>query len=253
MSFSSSEHAVAAAATATPANVRLDPFNEDNVHLWFNSHDAEFANNKIVKSSDKFSLARVKLPKSITDIYSEELDACRDQADAYDALQSFIISQFGKSKWAAYFDLLHLPCTVESIKPSEMYAKLKRLLPFGADKNNDMFLAMFLMRLPPSIREQVGAAEHTTISAMVKHADGVWSFTGGPDQVVAAAVEKCSRSHAISPGRHGDKKGNRSKSRSANPVSFQNFRNPPNGSCKFHNYYGVRANKCVPSCNQSEN
>ena len=111
---------------------------------------------------------------------------------------------------------------------------------------------MFLLRLPPSTREQVGAADHATAAAMVSYADHVWSFRGGPDPVVAAAEHR-SRSPASSPGRRGDKKGERSKSRSANPVSFQNFKNPPNGLCKFHNYYGVRANKCVPPCNQLEN
>ena len=141
---------------------------------------------------------------------------------------------------------------MEDIRPSLMYGKLRSLLPYGADCNNEIFLAMFLLRLPPSVREQVGAADHTTAAAMVSHADRVWSFRGGPDPVVAAAAEHRSRSPA-SPGRRSDKKGKRSKSRNANPVSFQNFRNPPNGSCKFHNYYGVRANKCVPPCNQSEN
>ena len=72
-----------------------------------------------------------KLPKSITDIYTKELEACRLQADAYDALRSFIVSQLGKSKWASYCELLRLPCTVENIKPSEVYAKLKRHLPYG--------------------------------------------------------------------------------------------------------------------------
>jgi len=86
MSFLLADAAAAVAAAATPSNDRLDPFNEDNVHLWFKSHEDEFANNKIVKSTDKFSLTRAKLPKSILDIYTEELDACRDQADAYDAL-----------------------------------------------------------------------------------------------------------------------------------------------------------------------
>ena len=98
MSFSVSDAAAAVAAAATPQNVRLNPFNKDNVHLWFKSHEDEFTTNKIVKSTDKFSLARAKLPKSILDIYSEELDACRDQADAYDALRTFVISQFGKCK-----------------------------------------------------------------------------------------------------------------------------------------------------------
>ena len=134
-----------------------------------------------------------------------------------------------------------------------MLSQLKSLLPFGADVNSEMFMAMFLMRLPPSIREQVGTADRSTISAMVKHADRVWSFRGSPDPVVAAAAEQGSRSPAFSPNRRSDRKANRSKSRSANPVSFQNFKNPPKGSCKFHKYYGVRANKCVPPCNQSEN
>ena len=142
---------------------------------------------------------------------------------------------------------------MEHVKPSEVYAKLKRHLPYGADCNNNMFLAMFLLRLPPSTHEHVGAAEHMTIAAMVKHADRVWSFCGSQDQVVAAAAEKRSRSPAFSPGRRGDKKSNRSNSRSSNPVTFQNFKNPSKGSCKFHNYYRVRPNKCVPPCNQSEN
>ena len=253
MSFLSAEPAVAAAATATPNNVRLDAFNEDNIDQWFQSHRFEFHNNQIVKPADKSSLARVKLPKSITGVYMAELDALFLQDDPYEALCDFIVSQFGRNKWAAYFDLLRLPCTVEDTKPSLMYARLKRFLPHRADQNNELFMAMFLLCLPPSTREQVGAADHTTVAAMVKHADRVWLFRSGSDPVVATAAEHRSRSPASSPGRRVDKKSKRSKSRSANPVSFQNFRNPPNGSCKFHNYYGVRANKCVPPCNQSEN
>ena len=104
-----------------------------------------------------------------------------------------------------------------------MYSKLKSLLPFGADQNNEIFMAMFLLRLPPSTREQVGSADHATVAAMVSHADRVWSFRGGSDQKVAAAAEHRSRSPAPAPGQRSDKKGKCSKSRSANPVSFQNL------------------------------
>jgi hypothetical protein len=176
MSFLSAEPAVAAATTATPNNVRLDAFNEDNIDQWFQSHRFEFHNNQIVKPADKSSLARVKLPKSITGVYMAELDALFLQDDPYEALCDFIVSQFGRNKWAAYFDLLRLPCTVEDTKPSLMYARLKSLLPTGADSNNEIFMAMFLLRLPPSTREQVGATNHATVTAMVKHADRVWSF-----------------------------------------------------------------------------
>jgi len=41
ISYSSAEPAVAAAATATIHNVRIDAFNEDNVEQWFVSHQAE--------------------------------------------------------------------------------------------------------------------------------------------------------------------------------------------------------------------
>ena len=245
--------AVAAAAAATPHLVRLDEFNENNVEHWFNSHTWQFLNCKITKSAEKYSLARAKLPRSITDAYTSELDALFQQDDPYEALRHFLITQFGKSKWISYFELLSLPVVAEEGRPSAVYQKLKSFLPFGADQNNEIFMAMFLLRLPPSIREQVGSADHTTVADMVRHADRVWSFRGGSDQTVAAATEHRSRSPVTSPGRRTDKKGRRSKSRGANPASFQNFRNPPNGSCKFHNYFGVRAHKCVPPCNQSEN
>ena len=81
MSFPATDAAVAATATATPALVCLDAFNEENVEQWFESHRFEFHNNKITKSADKYSLARAKLPKSIMDVYTVELDALLQQDD----------------------------------------------------------------------------------------------------------------------------------------------------------------------------
>jgi len=140
------------------------------------------------------------------DAYTRELDALFLQEDPYEALRHFMISHFGKSKWISYFELLRLPVTVEDIRPSAVYSKLKSLLPFVSDQNYYIFMSIFLLRLPPSILEQVGSAEHATVAAMVSHADRVWSFRGGQDPVVAAATEHRSRSPASSPGQRGDKK-----------------------------------------------
>jgi hypothetical protein len=38
---------------------------------------------------------------------------------------------------------------------------------------------MFLIRLPPSMRETVGAGAHKTAAAMVKAADALWDARGG--------------------------------------------------------------------------
>jgi hypothetical protein len=51
--------------------------------------------------------------------------------------------------------------------------KLKQSLPQGVSPDNDLFLAMFLIRLPPSMREAVGSGNHKTVVAMVKAADAL--------------------------------------------------------------------------------
>jgi hypothetical protein len=52
---------------------------------------------------------------------------------------------------------------------------------------------MFLIRLPPSMRETVGAGAHGTAAAMVKAADALWDAQGGRDPTVAAASTQGSR------------------------------------------------------------
>ncbi len=108
---------------------------------------------------------------------------------------------------------------MQGLKPSVLMGKLKQHLPAGVSPDNDLFLAMFLVRLPPSMRETVGAGNHTTAAAMVKAADSLWDARGGHDPTVAAAMTQ----------------------------------NPGNGVCKFHNYYANRAHRCAPPCAWSEN
>jgi hypothetical protein len=85
-----------------------------------------------------------------------------------------LLGQFGKSKWQSYFDLLHLPMEMQGLKPSILMGKLKQHLPPGVSPDTDLFLAMFLIRLPPSMREAVGAGNLKTVAAIVKAADTLW-------------------------------------------------------------------------------
>jgi hypothetical protein len=126
--------------------------------------------------------------------------------------------------------------------------KLKQHLPPSVSPDNDLFLAMFLVRLPPSMRETVGAGNHTTAAAMVKAADALWEVQGGHDPTVAAATTQQSRSPAPNNRRRGNKRGGnaRSKSRPPSRPDFHSFQNPSNGMCKFHNYYANRAHRCAP-------
>jgi hypothetical protein len=103
-------------------------------------------------------------------------------------LKNTLLRQFGKSKWQSYFELLRIPMEMQGLKPSVLMGKLKQHLPPGVSLNNELFLAMFLVCLPPSMRETVGAGNHTTAAAMVKAVDAPWDAQGGHDPTVAAAT-----------------------------------------------------------------
>ncbi len=166
-----------------------------------------------------------------------------------------MLGQFGKNKWQSYFELLCLPMEMQGLKPSVLMGKLKQYLPPGVSPDNDLFLTMFLIHLPPSMRATVGAGTHETAAAMVKTADALWDAQGGHDPTVAAASTQRSRSPTPRSGKRSDKRsGNaRPKSRPPSRPDFHSFQNPVIGMCKFHNYYANRANRCIPPCSWSEN
>jgi hypothetical protein len=103
-------------------------------------------------------------------------------------LKNTLLGQFGKSKWQSYFELLHLPMEMQSLKPSVLMGKLKQYLPPGISHDNDLFHSMFLIPFPPSMRETIGAGTHGMAAAMVKAADALWDAQGSHDPTVAAGA-----------------------------------------------------------------
>jgi hypothetical protein len=63
---------------------------------------------------------------------------------------------------------------MQGLKPSVLMGKIKQHLPPGVLPNNDLLIAMFLICLPPSMRETVGAGALKTAAAMVKAVDALW-------------------------------------------------------------------------------
>ncbi len=245
-------HPVVATATT---QVKLCPYDEEEPHIWFRLIEAQFAAAGIRSQKLKYANALTSLPKQVLRDILDTLDVCNDSDEPFDHLKNTLLGQFGKSKWQSYFELLCLPMEMQGLKPSILMGKLKQHLPPGASPDNDLFLAMFLVRLPLSMRETVGAGNHTTAAAMVKAADALWDARGGHNPTVAAATTQRSRSPAPNSGRRGDKRGSnaRSKSRPPSRPHFYSFQNPGNGICKFHNYYAHKAHRCVPPCAYSEN
>ncbi len=159
---------VTAAATS---QVKLCPFDEEEPHVWFRLIEAQFAAAEIKSQKLKYTNALASLPKQVLRDILDTLDACNNSDELFDFLKNTLLGQFGKSKWQSFFELVRLPLEMQGLKPSVLMGKLKQHLSPGVSPDNDLFLAMFLIRLPPSMRETVGAGAHGMAAAMVKAAD----------------------------------------------------------------------------------
>jgi hypothetical protein len=213
---------VAAAATA---KVKLCPYDEEEPHIWFRLIEAQFAAAGIKSQKLKYANALASLTKQVLRNILDTLDVCSDSDELFDFLKNTLLGQFGKSKLQSYFELLRLPMEMQGLKLSVLMGKLKQHLPPGVSPDNDLFLAMFLICLPRSMRETVGAGAHGMSAAMVKAADALWDTRGSHDPTVAAASTQCSRSPVPSNGKRDDKRsGNaRPKSRPPSCPDFHSF------------------------------
>jgi hypothetical protein len=146
---------VAAAATT---QVKLCPYDEGKPHIWFRLIEAQFAAAGIKSQKFKYANALASLSKQVLPDILDTLDVCNDSDESFNFLKNTLLGQFGKSKWQSYFELLCLPMEMQGLKPCVLMEKLKKHLPLGISPDNDLFLAMFFIRLPPSMRETVGLA-----------------------------------------------------------------------------------------------
>jgi hypothetical protein len=154
MSHDNLTHPVAAAATT---QIKLCPYNKEEPHIWFRLIKAQFAAAGIRLQKLKYANALANLPKQVLWDILDMLDVCNDSHDLFDCLKDALLGQFGKSKLQSYFELLRLLMKMQGLKPSFLMGKLKQYLPPGFSPDTDLFLAMFLIRLTPSMRETVGA------------------------------------------------------------------------------------------------
>ncbi len=116
----------------------------------------------------EYTNALANLPNQVLQDILDTLDVCNDSDNPFNCFKDALLGQFGKSKWQSYFKLLRLPMEMQGLMPSILMGKLKQHLPPGVSPDNDLFLALFLIRLPPSMHEAVGAGNHKTAAAMVK-------------------------------------------------------------------------------------
>jgi hypothetical protein len=62
------------------------------------------------------------------------------------------------------------------------------LLPTGARSDDTIFLALFLLRLPASMRDHLAAVDHKFAADMARHANTFWDARAGESPITAIAA-----------------------------------------------------------------
>ncbi len=150
-------------AAAAMTQVKLCPYDEEEPAIWFHLIEAQFAAAGIKSQKLKYANVLANLPKQVLQDILDTVNACNKSDQLFEDLKIALLGQFGKGKWHSYFELLRLPLDMKGLKPCILMGKLKQSLPHSVSPDNKLFLAMFLIRLSPSMQKAVGSRNHKTV------------------------------------------------------------------------------------------
>jgi hypothetical protein len=196
----------------------------------------------------------MKLPTDVVMSVRDLVNSMQpNTADAYEQLNARLTASYGKTPWQQVNALLDMP-SLGDRRPSHMMNEMLALIPTGSNKDDYIFLGIFLRKLPSSMREHLAVSNHTTAAAMSAHADILWDAKAGDTSNSAisdasiSAVASCSFAR-----RSPDRRRGRSRQRRKPAPGPDSRRRDASTLCFYHSRFGQRANKCEPPCSWTEN
>ena len=252
------------AAAVGHVAVKLPEFWVSDPDMWFFQAEATFRGSRVTASRTKFDHVVTRLPEAVSiAIRDFLLQVDEDTADPYADLKAELTSSFGKTRWQQAFALIDCPGLGDR-RPSVLMKEMLALLPKG-EKAETLFLALFLRRLPASMRDHLAAANFTTPKEMAAHADLLWDARAGHQ---VAALEETQQVAALGRGQSPMRDGRlqspdrrRSPDRRSQQQGQQRQRQQTPHSdgrkggelCRLHRKFGVKAKFCNAPCSWSEN
>jgi hypothetical protein len=262
--------AAQAAAVAPVAHVavKLPDFWVKDPKMWFSQAEAQFRRARITAETTMYDYILMKLPQEVVMsvralVSAIEADPVK-QERSYTLMKEALLGSYGMTKWQMAYSLLDHP-DLGDRRPSAMMAEMLSLR-FETTAPDSLFLALFLRRLPASIRDHLAAANHTTATEMAAHADILWdarnttSVSAVTDSLAAVSVRSASPRNSRSPDRRARSPVNRSGGgrqppRPPTPGRQDGRSGIAKGKvCYNHKKYGDKAyNCCWDKCKFAEN
>jgi len=241
------------AAVVNTVAVKLPEFWVRDPDVWFYQAECSFRRARITASHTMYEHVVMKLPEAVSiSVRSLLLSITQETEDPYEQLKARLTANFGKTRWQRAFELLDHP-DIGDRRPSRMMSDMLALLPPGTTPDT-LFLALFLRRLPSSIRDHLAAADFGTPDEMATHADLLWDARSG-SSVSAVEVESVAAvaGRAASPrdSRRRSPEHQRPQRGRGGGQDSRPRPQTPGKLCKLHKKWGADAHNCWPPCSWS--
>jgi hypothetical protein len=261
----------AQAAAVVPAPVahvavKLPDFWIKDPKMWFSQAEAQFRRSRITAQTTMYDYVLMRLPEDVVMsvralVSAIEADPVKQEV-SYNLIKETLLGSYGKTKWQMAYALLDHP-DLGDRRPSVMMAEMLALR-YEATAPDSLFFALFLRRLPSTIRDHLSAANHTTAAEMSTHADILWdarnsaTVSAVSESLSAVSLKSASPNRrAKSPDRRGrspDRRASRGRGRCSTP-GRQDGKAAKGAKkvCYYHRTFGSEAENCEGACNFSEN
>ena len=253
------------AAAAAP--VKLPTFSVVDAPTWFRRAEVQFRLKRITSPTNQADHVLAALPDELFPRISEWLISKGDSAIEYTDLKNFLLQSFTPSAASRVTQLLQLAKQpLGDQKPSDALLEMKALarLPPAADgteRQIDLLRALWLLRLPESIRAVIPNAEEMEEDNLREMADNLNDAQAAAGRHVnavplASSPAAPSDEDDIVAVRHTPPRTRQPRVRQhTNPPPRQqrNNANFADGLCYFHAKFGPQARTCRPGCTWPKN
>ena len=241
--------------TAAATQIHLPPFSVIDAPTWFRRAEIQFRLKKLNSSTSRADHVLAALPDDLFPRLAEWLESKGDVAIQYDELKDYLLQRFTPSpavRASQIFQLSRQPLGDQ--KPSDALLEMRsmaRLTPAsdGTPRHLDLLRALWLLRLPESIRAVIPNAEELDEDELRKRADSlVDALSVSGEQVGAVQVD----SHCLAQCNDGNIAAAQYMP-AHSPKKQTHLQGVKRKICFYHARFGPRARNCQPGCLWSKN
>lgn len=249
------------------AQVKLPTFSVVDAPTWFRRAEVQFRLKRVTSPTTQADHVLAVLPDEIFPKISEWLMSKGDTAIEYSDLKIYLLQRFSPSPASRVTQLLQLAKQpLGDQRPSDALLEMKALarLPPAADgsvKQVDLLRALWLLRLPESIRASLPSAEEMDENELQQMADNLNDAHAAAARHTNAVSPAASTvplqeddiaalGHTSSHARqHPGRQKHNTKVHPRQQFYSERFSDKFSDSlCYFHARYGPNARNCKPGC-----